>query len=75
MSVTDFLQKHKVSIGLAGTTVVLATAYGSCQFEPNLGLEEAPQGEAPQEEPPAEEEPAQAEEPAAEEPAPEEPAE
>ena len=37
---TDFLAKHKISIGVAGTTVVLATAYGSCQFTP--ALPEAP---------------------------------
>ena len=40
---TDFLAKHKISIGVVGTTVVLATAYGSCQFTPELP--EAPVGE------------------------------
>ena len=33
---TDFLAKHKISVGVVGTTVVLATAYGSCQFTPEL---------------------------------------
>lgn len=50
---TDFLAKHKISIGVVGTTVVLATAYGSCQFTPELP--EAPvEEEAAEDAPPVE---------------------
>ena len=40
-AITDFLAKHKVTIGVVGTTVVVATAYGSCEFTPELPVEEA----------------------------------
>lgn len=44
---TDFLAKHKISIGVVGTTVVLATAYGSCQFTPELPEAPAEEEAAP----------------------------
>lgn len=53
---TDFLAKHKISIGVVGTTVVLATAYGSCEFTPEIP------------EAPVEEEAAEVEEESTEEP-------
>ena len=51
---TDFLAKHKISIGVVGTTVVLATAYGSCQFTPEL-----PEVPVEEEAPEVDEEPAE----------------
>ena len=53
--VSDFLKKHKITLGVVGTTLVLATAYGSCQFSPSLP-EEEPTEQTAQEEAPAEEE-------------------
>ena len=41
MSIADFIAKHKITIGFVGTTVVLATAYGTCQISPVI-VEEAP---------------------------------
>ena len=32
-SIKEWLEKHKVSVGVAGTAVVLATAYGSCSYD------------------------------------------
>lgn len=66
MSVSDFLKKHKITVGVVGTTIVLGTTYGSCQFTPAVPEEEAPVEEAaeepaeqaPEEEAPAEEAPA-----------------
>lgn len=55
-AITDFLAKHKISISVVGTTIVLATAYGSCQLTPELP-------EAPVEEEAAEEAEEAAEEP------------
>lgn len=75
MSVSEFLKEHKITVGLVGTTIVLATAYGSCEFTPAVPAEK-PAEEAPAvEEEPAEEEKAEEEEPAAEEEAEEAPAE
>jgi len=31
--IKDFVEKHKISVGVAGTAVVLATAYGSCSYD------------------------------------------
>ena len=32
-SIKEWLDKHKVSVGVAGTAIVLATAYGSCSYD------------------------------------------
>lgn len=53
--VSDFLKKHKITFGVVGTTLVMATAYGSCQFSPSLPAEEVPAEQPAQEEAPAEE--------------------
>ena len=37
LSFTDFLTKHRVSLSVVGTTVVLATAFGSCSLSPSFG--------------------------------------
>lgn len=80
-SFSDFLKKHKVSVSVAGTTLVLATAYGSCTFAPSFSTVEEEEVveevveeevEAPTEAP--EDAEAPAEESAEEEPAEEEPA-
>lgn len=55
-AVSDFLKKHKITFGVVGTTLVMATAYGSCQFSPSLPAEEVPAEQPAQEEAPAEEE-------------------
>lgn len=55
-AVSDFLKKHKITFGVVGTTLVMATAYGSCQFSPSLPAEEVPAEQPAQEEVPAEEE-------------------
>lgn len=34
MKVSDFLAKHKIKVGLVGATVVVATAFGTCEFTP-----------------------------------------
>ena len=53
MSISDFMAKHKITIGLVGTTVVITTVYGSCQFSPLLVEEQAPEvSEEVPEEPP-----------------------
>ena len=70
--VSDFLKKHKITLGVVGTTLVLGTAYGSCHFAPSLPAEEEPTEQPAQEEAPVEEEAAAEEEPAAEAPAEEE---
>jgi proline racemase len=31
--IKDFVEKHKISVGVAGTAIVLATAYGSCSYD------------------------------------------
>ena len=54
--VSDFLKKHKITLGVVGTTLVLGTAYGSCHFAPSLPAEEEPTEQPAQEEAPAEEE-------------------
>jgi hypothetical protein len=72
-AVSDFLKKHKITFGVVGTTLVMATAYGSCQFSPSLPAEEVPAEQPAQEEAPAEEEEVQA--PEEEVPAEEVPAE
>ena len=75
-SFSDFLKKHKVSVSVAGTTLVLATAYGSCSLTPSLSPvdEEAAVEEVVEEEAEAPAEEAEEETPA-EEPESEEPAE
>ena len=54
--VSDFLKKHKIALGVVGTTLVIGTAYGSCQMTPSLPTEDAPAEQTAQEEAPAEEE-------------------
>ena len=56
MSVTDFLKKYKIQIGLVGSTVVIATAYGSCEITPEMPATEVSEHtpEPAQEEKPAE---------------------
>jgi hypothetical protein len=50
-AVSDFLKKHKITLGVVGTTLVLGTAYGSCQMTPSRPVEDVPaQEEAPVEE-------------------------
>ena len=46
MSASDFIKKHKISVGLVGTTVVLTTAYGSCHATPSLPESDVPAVEA-----------------------------
>jgi hypothetical protein len=67
LSFVDFLKKHQVSVSVVGTTVVLATAFGSCSLSPSFGpvveevVEEVAEEEAPAvEEAPVEEEPEEA---------------
>lgn len=31
--IRDFIEKHKITIGVVGTAVVLGSAYGSCSYD------------------------------------------
>lgn len=51
MSVSDFLKKHKIKVGLVGATVVVATAFGTCEFTPAPVAEPEVTEPAPEDEP------------------------
>lgn len=59
MSVSELLKKHKVTVGVVGTTLVVGSVFGTCTFAPDLQValptEEVAEEEAAPEEEAAEE--------------------